>query len=100
MDREQLAQQTEKLLDRYYHSQNSDEYARQMSHLLHHWVMGWRDLTPQPKGKHHAGTCRWCGITHSVPESARLNEAALPTYDDMIKRTEGGPDPLVQEPKR
>jgi len=51
-------------------------------------------LTQEPD--HQAGEC-WCGLKHTVPGAARLN--GEPNYDDMIRRTPGGPDPLVKEPR-
>jgi hypothetical protein len=47
-------------------------------------------------GKEHVpGNC-WCSLTHTVQGAEELNRA--PVYDAMIKRAEGEPDPLIQEP--
>lgn len=52
------------------------------------------------KSRHVAGEC-WCDIVHSVPGAAALNGDPDPEhqYDNIILRTTGQEDPLVQEPK-
>lgn len=67
-----------------------------------------------PNRDHYAGNC-WCGINHSVPSAMAANfkdretdkeqntdqadqSTEQPQYGEMIKRSDTGPDPLVQEP--
>jgi hypothetical protein len=111
MDREELAQQTEQLMAEY----NKDaseydgitpiigrQYSQRMALLLEHWVAGWRNVPSQGRHaakKHNAGRCEACSVSHSVPEALRLN-GDEPQYGNMIRRTEGQEDPLVQEPKK
>jgi hypothetical protein len=59
-----------------------------------------------PNRDHYAGAC-WCGLNHTVPGAKYATEQDVepeeatpeePQYDNIIGRSDTGPDPLVQEP--